>query len=156
MESIIITYNKEKVKISINDKYNRLTIKKLFKENYKWYATCECKCGQIVKKIDVRSLLSGNTKSCGCYNKELTIKRNFKHGYKTRNEKNKRLYFIWSDMRRRCNNTFRKDAKNYALKEIKVCNEWNDFETFMKWALSNGYNDNLTIERIDNRVLHLP
>ena len=41
--------------------------------------TCQCRCGKITEKLLLRSLLTGNTKSCGCYNSELVIKRNSKH-----------------------------------------------------------------------------
>ena len=150
MNTIEMNYKGNKIAISVGSVYNKLKIINLFKVDYKWYATCECECGKIVDKICVRSLLTGNTKSCGCYNKELTIQRNLKHGQKTRNKKTDRLYSIWADMRRRCSNVSRKDAQNYALKNIKVCEEWNNYELFMNWALQNGYNDELTLERIDN------
>lgn len=150
MQSINITYNGVIRTIAINDKFNRLTIKSLFKEARGWYASCQCQCGTIVPRVLVRSLLSGNTKSCGCYNRELTAQRNRKHGYKTRQNKASRLYSIWSDMRRRCNNPHRRGAENYALKGIHICEEWNDFAEFQKWALTHGYTDTMTIERRDN------
>ena len=156
MDKIEITYRKNKITVSIGDTYNRLTIIRLFKIKYIWYATCKCECGKVVEKIQVRSLISENTKSCGCYNLDMIIKRNTKHGHKTRNKKTDRLYSIWSDMRRRCSNTTRKDAKNYVLKHITVCEEWNDYNVFMEWALSNGYNDDLTLERIDNDKGYYP
>lgn len=156
MDNIEITYLGKKIKVSINNVYNRLKVLKLFKENYKWYATCQCSCGKVVEKIDVRSLLSGNTKSCGCYNLEMIIKRNTKHGQKPRGKKTNRLYSIWSDMKRRCSNTTRKDAKNYSLKNITVCEEWNEYPVFKEWAIENGYNDTLTLERIDNTKGYSP
>ena len=155
MNEKTITYNGKKNNIKIGNKYNRLEILDLFMEKGKLYAKCKCDCNTIVDKVCVTSLLSENTKSCGCLNKELTIKRNLKHGEKTRGTKN-RLYNIWADMRKRCNNQNRKDAKNYLQKGIKVCEEWNDFSNFKKWAIKNGYNDNLTIERIDNSKNYCP
>lgn len=63
---------------------------------------------------------------------------------------NKRLYTIWRDMKRRCNDPRRKEYGRYGGRGISVCNEWaNDFQTFYNWALNNGYNDTLTIERND-------
>jgi hypothetical protein len=41
-------------------------------------------------------------------------------------------------------------GRNYADRGITVCEEWKDFQAFAKWATENGYQDNLTIERIDN------
>jgi hypothetical protein len=156
MNAIEMNYKGNKITISVGNIYNKLKIINLFKVDYKWYATCECECGKIVDKICVRSLLTGNTKSCGCYNKELTIRRNLKHGQKTRGKKTDRLYSIWSDMRRRCSNPNRPRAKNYVLKNITVCNEWNDYKNFMDWALSHGYDDTLTLERIDNSKNYCP
>lgn len=67
-----------------------------------------------------------------------------KHGdYKTR------LYNILIDMRSRCNNSHNPEYKNYGGRGIKICDEWQDYLAFKKWALDNGYSDNLTIERID-------
>lgn len=61
-----------------------------------------------------------------------------------------RLYSIWKDMRRRCNNENRKQYCDYGGRGITVCEEWNDFEAFRNWALRNGYTDQLTIDRKDN------
>lgn len=64
---------------------------------------------------------------------------------------NKRLRNILSGMKTRCSNPNHKDYKNYGARGIKVCDEWlNDTDLFIKWVLNNGYQDNLTIERIDN------
>ena len=52
-------------------------------------------------------------------------------------------------MRQRCNNPNRSDYKRYGGRGIKICDEWNDYNTFRDWALSNGYADNLSIDRID-------
>lgn len=61
-----------------------------------------------------------------------------------------RLYFIWKSMRQRCNNPKNKKFPNYGLRGIKICDEWNDFVTFKKWALTHGYEDHLTLDRKDN------
>lgn len=106
---------------------------------------CICDCG-TVKYVNGAMLRTGETKSCGCYNSDVVIQRNTKHG-----KSNTRLYVIWSDMKDR---TTRKNSENYyryGARGIKVCDEWlNDFSTFEKWAIENGYNDKLTIDRIDN------
>ena len=61
-----------------------------------------------------------------------------------------RLYRSWTSMRNRCNWKKDKEYKHYGGRGIKVCDEWqNNFEPFMEWALSNGYDDTLTIDRID-------
>lgn len=140
---------------NIGDKYNRLTILDMYKEKSKTVFKCKCDCGKIVDNIQPFSLISGNTKSCGCYNKELRMKRNLKHNDAHRENKT-RLYKIWIDMRKRCNNPNTKSAKNYYFKNIKVCEAWNDYNIFKEWALNNGYNDDLTIERIDNSLGYNP
>lgn len=61
-----------------------------------------------------------------------------------------RLYEIWKGMKRRCNDSNRKEYRIYGGRGIKVCKEWEtSFTSFRNWALSNGYNDTLTIERND-------
>lgn len=58
-----------------------------------------------------------------------------------------RLKTIWYNIRQRCND---KNNKYYGGKGVKVCSEWDtDFQAFETWALSSGYNDTLTIDRID-------
>ena len=60
------------------------------------------------------------------------------------------IYRRYNHMRRRCYNEKDQNYKNYGGRGIKICDEWlNDFETFYKWALENGYKKELTIDRID-------
>ena len=64
--------------------------------------------------------------------------------------KSKRLYSIWTNIKSRCNNSNVPGYKNYGGRGIKICSEWQEkFECFYKWAISNGYKDNLSIDRID-------
>lgn len=68
-----------------------------------------------------------------------------------------RLADIYKKMISRCYKKNNKDYYLYGKKGIKVCNEWkNDRNTFMEWALNNGYNDNLTIDRINNENGYFP
>ena len=54
-------------------------------------------------------------------------------------------------MKNRCYNRSHMAYKNYGGRGISVCEEWkNDFQSFYKWAIANGYRDDLTIDRIDN------
>ena len=55
-------------------------------------------------------------------------------------------------MRMRCKH----GGKYWGKKGIKVCSEWDSFKVFEQWALSNGYNDTLTIDRIDNSKDYCP
>lgn len=103
---------------------------------------CRCDCGKELI-VDGYALRSGNTKSCGCSRKG--VKRNFKHG-----ESQSRLYHIWCGMLQRCYYKRGNDYANYGGRGITVCEEWrHDFAAFKDWALSHGYADTLTIDRID-------
>lgn len=67
-----------------------------------------------------------------------------------------RLYKCWVDMRFRCNSPKSSWFRRYGARGIKVCEEWEDYQTFKAWALSNGYRDDLTIDRIDNNGNYCP
>lgn len=70
--------------------------------------------------------------------------------YEEHNSKTNRLYRIWINMKQRCNYPKDKRYKNYGGRGIKVCQEWeSSFDSFREWALSNGYSDELSIDRID-------
>lgn len=95
--------------------------------------------------VNSNRLLSGNTKSCGCYKKEILKAKNKTHGLsKTR------IYKTWLSMKDRC---YRKKCNAYSLyggRGIKICDEWLfDFMNFYNWAMKNSYSDNLSIDRID-------
>lgn len=121
--------------------FGRLTVVK-YVGNGRWL--CRCDCGSI-KIILGRSLRGGQTKSCGCLQKEKLIKVCTKHG-----KHNSRLYSIMENMKRRCYSVNDKRYKNYGGRGIKICDEWkNDFMNFYNWAMNNGYKDDLTIDRID-------
>lgn len=65
-----------------------------------------------------------------------------------------RVYRIWKFMRQRCRRPSGGNKRWY--KGIKVCPEWEDFETFRLWAESHGYKDGLTIDRIDGTGNYCP
>ena len=102
------------------------------------------------------SLKNGQTTSCGCLARELSSiglkKRATKHGgYKTR------LYRIWHDMKTRCEYKKHRSYKNYGGNGISVCDAWgNSFANFKEWALLAGYNDSLSIDRINSNSNYEP
>ncbi len=61
------------------------------------------------------------------------------------------LYDCWRNIKRRCYNNNTEDYKNYGGRGIEVCEEWKkDYIPFLEWALENGFEEGLTIDRIDN------
>lgn len=85
------------------------------------------------------------------YRKKKAREATLKHGIFTDgNRKKPRLYRIWLHMKGRCRNPNHPAYHNYGGRGISVCEEWKEFENFRNWAMSNGYSDNLTIERINN------
>ena len=107
---------------------------------------CRCTCGKEII-VAGASLRSGNTMSCGCYNRDKITK----HGLHK-----SRLYKIWRGMRERCYNTNTKNFMRYGGRGISICEEWLEFDAFKDWALSHGYTDKLTIDRIDNEKGYSP
>ena len=101
---------------------------------------CQCECGNLVS-IYRGHLLSGASTSCGCYHREQCRS----HGHC-----GERLYNIWQSMKYRCNPTTSTRYPNYSGRGVKLCEEWNEFINFYNWAINNGYDYNLSIDRIDN------
>lgn len=127
----------------IGKKYGMLTITK--------EAVCEkpgvyvfealCDCGNITK-VREGNLLNGHTTSCRCFRKAVG-KRNVKHG-----GCGKRIYHIWDCIVERCTKGTIA-SKHYAARGISICEDWKSFAKFEEWAYQNGYDDTLSIERID-------
>lgn len=67
-----------------------------------------------------------------------------------------KLYSVWLNMRSRCNNPKNKKYKDYGGRGISVCSYWDDFLQFKKWSLENGFDESLTIDRIDNNGNYCP
>lgn len=73
----------------------------------------------------------------------------------THNQSRTRIYSIWQHMKNRCYGGDERCKKYY--KNISVCKEWlNDFSNFRNWAINNGYEDSLTIDRKDNNGNYEP
>lgn len=119
------------------------------KQNESWALFLCPYCHQEVIK---RRSTGKKAKSCGCYKDYLIGVANKKHGgFGTR------LYDIWINMKRRCLNNQNQAYKNYGGRGIIVCQEWLDnFVSFKKWALNNGYKNNLTIDRVNNDKGYFP
>lgn len=131
-------------------KFGRLTaIQPSCKEtkSHDKYWEFRCDCGKMMTAFR-GSVVNGKTKSCGCLQAEKSCKqgkKNVKHGMQPL-----RLYHIWNNMKQRCKSPKHHAYKDYGMRGISVCEEWkNDFGAFREWALSNGYTESLTIDRID-------
>lgn len=134
-------------------KFGKLTVVSFSRDvrsgnRYRKYWNCKCECGNI-KEVRLDSLTSGNVTSCGCKLKEIS-RKNLIPGVPKYDIVDKRLRGIWNGMKRRCLNPSSKSYNRYGGRGITICDEWLDFNVFSKWALSNGYKDNLSIDRIDN------
>lgn len=82
----------------------------------------------------------GETKSCGC----------LRYKYKGYSRIAPRLFSIWKELQKRCYNQNNLAYKYYKARGITVCDDWkNNFENFYNWSMNNGYNNNLSIDRID-------
>ncbi len=79
-------------------------------------------------------------------------KNHLKHG-----KRNTRLYDIWRAMRQRCSNPKCINFSRYGGRGIRVCDEWDkDFNSFYGWSMENGYDDMLTLDRIDVNGWYTP
>lgn len=134
-------------------KFNRLTVIKRVSNSKNHHSRwlCECDCGN--KKIVIgTNLTRGITKSCGCLAIENGKQSNLKHG-----KSKTRLYHIFNNIKQRCYNMNNQAYYRYGSRGITMCQEWlNDFGSFYDWAMTNGYKDNLTIDRIDNNGNYEP
>lgn len=122
-------------------RFGRLVaIEHLGKQHWK----CKCDCGNIT--ISNSYLMrNGKAKSCGCLVSEINRDMHYIDG-----RCETRLYHTYLSMKARCFNPHIKRFENYGGRGITVCDEWkNSYSSFREWAISNGYKDCLTLDRID-------
>lgn len=111
----------------------------------KWL--CQCDCGEQAV-VQGNHLRSGQTKSCGCANREATLERSTTHGLH-----HDPLYRVWTSMKDRCHSPRNKSYSRYGGRGISVCDEWNhDFQAFYDHVVQlSGYEiAGMTLDRIDN------
>lgn len=136
-----------KAKDLTGERFGRLTVIKqegrTEQGNALWM--CLCDCGNVVV-VRSTTLRNGQTKSCGCYRKEVSAGTATTHGMSA-----SRLAVIWYQMNARCRCKTNPAFENYGGRGIKVCEEWaKDFSAFRKWAQESGYSKELTLDRVDN------
>lgn len=134
-----------RVKDLTGQRFGRLVvIGRAGSRNHSALWNCQCACGNQIEVIS-SSLNNGTTKSCGCLRKDVTRARKTTHGmYGTK------IYNIWKTMIQRCGNPKAQHYAIYGDRNIHVCEEWLNFETFHEWAMASGYTESLSIDRIDN------
>lgn len=109
-----------------------------------------CQCTLCGKEKDVAgySLTAGVSTKCRNCVPRVTL---------TKPHRKERVYHIYSAMKQRCYNPNSTAYPRYGGRGITVCDEWKDSpDAFIEWAYSNGYADNLTIERIDYNKPYCP
>lgn len=133
----------------VGQKFGRLTVIKRAESTVTPNGTtrtmwlCQCDCGEQITAAG-HHLRAGKIVSCGCYNDEL------KRSRATHHQSHTRIYNIWMGMRSRCNYSKNNRYDQYGARGIRVCFEWeHDFKAFYSWAISHGYTDELSIDRID-------
>lgn len=136
-----------------NQKIGRLTLIKKIPACRGANWQCLCNCGNLII-VKEYQLKNGIIKSCGCLKEEYSKIGNFIHGFnKTR------IQEIHHAMKERCYNKNHMYYNNYGGRGITICDEWlgkDGLKNFGEWALKNGYNDNLSIDRIDNNANYCP
>jgi len=132
-------------------RFGRLVVISFSHVKHSAYWNCRCDCGNITV-VKGGSLGYGSTKSCGCGSKEQAVsnviasasRRNL--GYKHR----RKLQELLRNMRDRCYNEGNKRWDRYGGRGIRVCDEWMvDNRAFYAWAMANGYEPGLEIDRIN-------
>lgn len=130
-----------------NKKYGKLTIIMEADESSLWKRNmlCRCDCGNEII-VSLSNLRQRHTLSCGCYLPEWIRKHKTTHNLRKHS-----IYRIWAGMKSRCKNPRASHFEHYGGRGIKVCDEWiNDFVAFYNWAITNGWQQSLEIDRINN------
>lgn len=110
------------------------------------YWQCRCSCGNHITVVG-KSLRSGNTQSCGCYQKQRASEANVVHGHAMRTGEHP-LFTVWMGMHSRCNN---KNNPRYGGRGITVCEAWSDYQQFYA-DMAPTWVPGLTLERKDNAL----
>lgn len=141
-------------------RFGRLVvISKAYTNKYKQIVwKCQCDCGEF-HYTNGQLLREGRCKSCGCLQKENIahlIQNKIKHNYK-KDPLRRLIYGIWKGMKKRCYNPKDRRYHRYGGRGITICDEWiNNPQAFVEWALENGYQHGLQIDRIDNNGNYSP
>lgn len=118
---------------------------------------CICECGNSIETVS-SYLKTGSRSNCETCRQKLVLDniRKVSIKNKTHGMTNTRLYNIWRKIKDRCNNPNNSKYHIYGGRGITYHLEWRKFEPFLHWALSNGYSNNLTIDRINTNGDYSP
>jgi len=129
----------------VGQTFNRLTVLDLpmVHDGRRNNWVCKCTCGNITN-VPTYRLLNGETKSCGCFQKEGAADRLLTHGLSTIPE-----YDVWNAMKDRCSNPNNKDYMDYGGRGIIVCRDWLSFDAFIK-DMGRRPSSKHQLERVEN------
>jgi hypothetical protein len=108
-------------------------------------ALCRCSCDGKQLIVPIKHLLAGNTRGCGCLNREVTAARNKTPEARARTSVRLKThglskhpqYGIWKAMISRCHNPGDRAYPWYGAKGVAVCKEWHDVRNFIAWVEAN-------------------
>jgi len=104
-----------------------------------------CSCGKEITAV-AASVKCGHTSSCGCLRLERAASACTRHGLSKH-----KLYKVHTSLKGRCFNKNNQSFRYYGGRGITVCKEWKDsFNVFFEWAMSNGWEEGLDLDRKDN------
>lgn len=130
--------------------------------NYARKAEFKCwKCGNLFI-CRISSIKRGGVKTCGCLQRDGTLRKNYKHGLSNINKKGEPGYSEYKSfmaMKQRCHNPNHSSYKDYGGRGIKICERWLDKENGFENFLSDlGYKPDFkySLERIDFQGNYCP
>lgn len=127
----------------IGQKFNRLTITEhLGMTGKKRMIIAKCECG-VEREYVYGYIKNGYVKSCGCQRTDSN-----RSGHNTQHGLTKHpLHQVWTSMKDRCNCVTDSAYPNYGGSGVVICEEWNEFQAFYDWAMSNGYKKGLQLDK---------
>lgn len=116
---------------------------------------CQCKCG-IVRVVRTDGLFTQRSQSCGCWGRKQWSKQAKLHNT-THGLSKQPIYYVWKEIKARCYRKTHARYADYGGRGIRMDWFWHQHpELFIAWALRNGYQPGLVIDRIDNNESYLP
>lgn len=99
-----------------------------------------CICG-TEKVLAINTVRMNKTRSCGCLQRENWGKP------KTHGLYYHPLHIVWTMMKSRCYTPKNQDYPEYGRRGVTVCPEWHQFKPFYEWAIANGWQKGLQLDK---------